>query len=129
MFVLFYEARSRGGNILINGLGLGCAVAGCLTFPNVNKITVIEISTNVIQLVAPSYKNDPRVEIIESDAYEWKAPRGSRWSIVWHDIWDSICADNIEGMTKLHRRYGKRSDVQASWCRDECYVAKRRWSY
>jgi hypothetical protein len=34
--------------------------------------------------------------------------KGKRYDMVWHDIWDDICSDNLEGMAKLHRKYGDR---------------------
>jgi CRP/FNR family transcriptional regulator, cyclic AMP receptor protein len=55
---------------------------------------VIEISEEVIALVAP-YITDHRLRVVHGDALKWMAPRGLRWNVVWHDIWDDICADNL----------------------------------
>ena len=110
------------GNILINGLGLGVCLEACTKIPEVLNVTVIEISKEVIKLVGPHYqkKLKERLEIINADTLEWKPPKGVRYDVVWHDIWDNICADNLEQMKLLHRRYGKRCDWQGSWCRDMC---------
>ena len=113
------------GNILINGLGLGCVVKLLLNKPDVEKITIIEKSTDVISLVAPTYVTDKRVNIICADAFDYKPPKGEHYNIVWHDIWDYITPDNIDEMKKLHRKYGKISDFQMSWCRKECERANR----
>lgn len=115
----FIRQAKEGGHILINGLGLGVALKEILTSDKVESVTVIENSKDVINLVA-EYFSDPRVQIINADAYEWQPPKGKRYSVVWHDIWDSICADNLPEMTKLHRKYGRRTDWQGSWCKSEC---------
>lgn len=108
------------GNVLINGLGLGCALAKILGKEDVKFVTVIENSKDVIKLIAPFFKNDPRVTIIHADAFEWKPPQGIRYNAVWHDIWDDICGDNLPEMTRLHRKYGRRTDWQGSWCKELC---------
>jgi len=51
------------------------------------------------------------------NAFEWKPPKGFHLDYVYHDIWDDLCADNLEGMKKLHRKYGKWTDNQMSWGR------------
>lgn len=107
------------GDVLINGLGLGVVVFLLLKKEEVTSITVIEIDQDVIDLVEP-YIKDPRVTVIHADAFTWKPPKGKRYNAVWHDIWDYICGDNLPEMHKLHRRYGKRTDWQGSWCRDLC---------
>lgn len=107
------------GSILINGLGLGCLVKVLLDKPEVEKITVIEKSEDVIKLVAPYFK-DERLTIIQADAFEYKPPKEEKYNFVWHDIWDNICADNLEGMSKLHRKYGKKTEWQDSWARQSC---------
>ena len=115
------EACRRGGNILINGLGLGVVLQALLGGPTltvITSITVIEISADVIKLVAP-YFTEPRVKIIQGDAFTYKPPKGKRYSAVWHDIWDNICSDNLSAMARLHRKYARKCDWQGSWSKDE----------
>jgi len=107
------------GRVLINGLGLGMVVKALLQNEEVHHIDVVEIDKDLIDLVGSHYK-DPRLTIYHADAFEFKPKKGERWDYVWHDIWDNICADNLEGMKKLHRKYGRRCKKQASWCRYEC---------
>jgi hypothetical protein len=45
---------------------------------------------------------------------------------VWHDIWLDLCTDNLEGMGKLHRKYGRRTDWQGSWEKDRLLSHRRR---
>lgn len=117
-----YRAK---GKVLINGLGLGVVVQALIDKPEVQEIIVIEKSEDVIKLVAPTYSSNPKVTIIHADAFEYQPPKGVMYDAVWHDIWDDICADNTEGMSKLHRKYGKKTKYQDSWCRDLCLRMKR----
>ena len=118
---LFFIFRAKkGGNILINGLGLGVALSAILESKEVKTVTIIEKSEDVIKLVGPSFSHDDRVKIICADAYIWKPPKGVKYDVVWHDIWDYISSDNLPEMTKLHRKYGKRAKWQGSWCRALC---------
>lgn len=114
------------GDILINGLGLGMVVSALLAKDTVTSITVIEKSADVIKLVAPTYQNDPRFNVIQADAFEYQPPKGIRYDYVWHDIWDDICADNLPQMHKLHRKYGRRCDHQGSWSREVCEEIMKR---
>ena len=116
----FIFKAKESKTILINGLGLGVCLAAVLESDIPDSITVIEKSEDVINLVAPTFKSDNRVNIIHDDAFIYKPPKGIRYNAVWHDIWPYICADNLPEMTKLHRRYGKRTDWQDSWCKELC---------
>ncbi len=113
-------AKIYGGNVLINGLGLGVVLKEILTSDKIKTITVIEKSQDVINLVADTYLADTRVTIIHADAFDWKPPKGTRYDTAWHDIWDSIYSGNVPEMTRLHRKYGRRTDWQGSWCKSEC---------
>lgn len=117
-----YAVSLAHGRVLVNGLGLGVVVQAMLRKPEVECLTVVEIEPDVISLVGPYYQEmfGDRLEIIEADALEWKAPVGDRFDVVWHDIWDSVNMDNLPDMHKLHRKYGHRCGYQDSWARAEC---------
>lgn len=117
------NAKHRGGRVLLNGLGLGVVLKGLLSYENVTHIDVVELEPDVIKLVAPSYQ-DPRVAIHQANAYDIQWPKSTRWTVVWHDIWPSLCSDNLDGMTKLHRKYGRMCDWQGSWGKYECQRAR-----
>lgn len=102
------------GSCLINGLGLGMLLKNVLLKKEVTEVTVVEISQDLIDLVAPFYK-DSRVTIVCSDAFAYQPPKGKHYQMVWHDIWDEMCEDNLSEMAKLHRKYGRRTDWQGSW--------------
>lgn len=114
------EAVSRAnGSCLINGLGIGMVLKNILLKEEVTDVTVVEINQDLIDLVGPHYKDD-RVKILCYDAYEYKPEKGKRYGMVWHDIWENICEDNLEGMKRLHRKYGRYCDWQGSWARYQC---------
>lgn len=108
------------GSCLINGLGLGVVLKAVLARPNVTDVTVVELSEDVIRLVAPSYEGDPRVQIVHADAITFQPPKGHVYDMVWHDIWPTICEDNLPEMHRLHRKYGHRARWQGSWARGLC---------
>lgn len=117
--------RWAKGKVLLNGLGLGLVLRACLRKSEVDHVTVIEIAPEVIGLVEPHLREqfEDKFTIYEADALTWKAPVNSRWNVVWHDIFDAICADNLVDMTRLKRRYGRRCDWQGCWAE---YEHKRR---
>ena len=112
------------GSCLVNGLGIGMLLKAILKKPEVSDVTVVELSQEVLDMVSPHYQ-DPRVAFVHADAMAYKPPPGKRYQMVWHDIWDYICAENLPQMHALHRKYGRRADWQGSWCRYEC--ERGRW--
>jgi hypothetical protein len=122
--------RQAKGHVLINGLGIGMSLNAILkneeNGSRIDKVTVVEIDQDVIDLVGPHYLRDPRVEIVHASAFDYQPPKGIRYNAVWHDIWDSICSDNLVEMAALHRKYGRRSDWQGSWCKNKCLAGRER---
>lgn len=114
---ILYQFRyaTSDTRILIHGLGLGMILGAALRNPNIVEVDVVEIAPEVIKLVGPTYTSDPRLTIHEGDAFTYQWPKGRRWNIVWHDIWNNLCIDNLEEMARLHRRFGRRCDWQGSW--------------
>jgi hypothetical protein len=120
--------------VLINGLGLGMVVQVAILAETVTHVTVVEKNPDVIALVGDHYAkmavdNGVTLMIVEADALTWQPPKGSRYDVVWHDIWPSICEDNLPEMATLHRRYGRRAGWQGSWAHAECLRQRRsdRW--
>ncbi len=110
------------GHILINGLGIGMVLLNSLLKPEVIKATVIEKSPDVIALVGPHYEKmfGGRFELIHEDALQYQPPAGAHYGMVWHDIWPSICSDNLQDMADLRERYVGNCDWQGSWMEDWC---------
>jgi hypothetical protein len=110
---------SAKGSCLISGLGMGLVLKNILLKEDVTDVTVVEISQELIDMVSPYYA-DPRVTFVCADAFDYEPPKGKRYQMVWHDIWDDISADNLPEMERLHRKYGQRADWQGSWCKERC---------
>ncbi len=116
------EARRRGGEILVTGLGLGMVAESMLAgnASAVECITVVEASEDVLRLVGPHLerKLGDRLEIVHGSAYEWLPPAGARYTVGWHDIWDNpldpACTAEME---TLESRFGPYCDWQGSWPR------------
>lgn len=118
------EAKRLGGRVLVNGLGLGVVIGHLLECDKIEHIDVVEIDEDVIKLVAPSFDAE-RVTVHHADAYEMKWPRGTRWQSAWHDIWQSMCTDDLEGHARLNRMYGRRVDYQECWAHDMLLSLRR----
>jgi spermidine synthase len=114
------EALSRGGQILITGLGLGLVAEAILRSgaDRIEQITVIEQSADVIDLVAPYLRQryDGRIRVLEADAFSWPNPAKQRFSVCWHDIWpDPSASTNTEEMVQLEKHYSPWCDWQGFW--------------
>jgi hypothetical protein len=110
------EAWQRGGRVLLHGLGIGMVLNAILAGEKVEHVDVVEIDQQVIDLVMPSF-TDERITIHHDDCLTKRWPPGSRWQVVWHDIWDHLIEDNLPTMHRLHRSFGRRADWQGSWGR------------
>lgn len=125
----YHQARRlQAARVLINGLGLGMVLGMVLSEPSVEHVDVVEIDKRVIALVGPTYAADPRVNIIEADAYvqakAW-AP-GTAWDMAWHDIWSEPDYEStLPEMARLHRSYGRRVRWQGSWSREDLLRMRR----
>jgi hypothetical protein len=126
--------RNAKGHCLVFGLGIGMVAKAMLDKPEVTKLTVVELSPDVIALTAPTLKAKygDRFEVVNADALEWKPPKGVRYGAVWADIWDNLTSDNLPDMTRFNRRYGRLSDWHGNWgeglCREHARrSASRRW--
>lgn len=123
------EARARGGEILITGLGLGLVAEAILREPanNVTRITLIERSPDVIRLVAPYLETryPGQIEVIEADAFSWEPPEGRFFAVGWHDIWPDPASPNVaEEINQLREHYRPWCEWQGSW--PESYQAALR---
>jgi hypothetical protein len=121
--VAVVEALSRGGEILITGLGLGVVAQAILQVPDsaVEKVTIVEQSADVIRLVEPwlQARHAERLEVVEADAFSWQPPDGRRFTVVWHDIWPDPYMPQIEAdIARLEARYQACGDWQGYWPRE-----------
>lgn len=112
------------GHVLITGLGIGMVAAAMLRNTlEVERVTVVEQSKDVLDLVAPTlFKRfgRRRLEVVNASAYEWD-PGERRFAFAWHDIWDDISDDNLPQMAQLKAKYAAHVvGAQACWAEDQC---------
>jgi hypothetical protein len=87
-----YAMRLKPPDILIGGLGLGLIVWHLSKRADIRKVTVIEISRDVINLVKPHLPKNIQVEVIEGDFIEEVpklASKGVKFSSAFVDMWVS----------------------------------------
>jgi len=115
------------GHVLIAGLGLGMILWPISDKERVLSVTVVEKSPDVVKLVAPHVPK--KVTVVEGDIFEWTPAKGAKYDTIYFDIWPSITTGNLEGMAKLHRRFGRfkaEGGWMDSWQRDHLLRQQRR---
>ena len=147
-FLDYVDACGRQ-RVLIAGLGLGIVPAWLLAHADPERIDVVEIDADVIQLIlrdrhepyAPNaWAADPRLHIHLADAHTWTPQgrtgcwlhphcmllRAMAWDAAFYDIWDTVSDRNLPSMHRLHRHYSRRVFRAWSWERAECEAMRRR---
>lgn len=118
--------RQAEGDVLIGGFGIGMILVPILKKHEVKSVTVIEISDEVPPMVIPYLPNKKKLTVIYADVMEWKPPKGKKWDVIYFDIWDNICSDNLEEIRILHRRFARRkTKYMNSWMKERCQRLKR----
>lgn len=115
------------GHVFIAGLGIGMILHPIAAKPEVTKITVLENSQGVIDLVQGTLP--AKVEVIQGDIFEYKPAKGTKFDCIYFDIWPNITTDNLPEMATLHRRFARCKTPGGwmdSWCRDYLKSQKRR---
>jgi len=107
------------GRCLIVGLGIGMVLNAIASHPEVTHIDVVEISQDVIDLVAGHYNKlyPDKITFYCSSIWDWKPEKDVHYGMAWFDIWDNLCTDNLEEMSKLHRKFAKKATWKGSWGR------------
>ena len=80
------------GNVLIFGLGLGCCVYECLLKEDVNSITVVDLSQDVIDMfrkhLAEQFPHPEKLNIVNANAFEYmKGVADGKYDYIYMDIW------------------------------------------
>jgi hypothetical protein len=108
------------GKVLVAGLGLGLILLPVLRKAKVEHVTVVELSQDVINLVEPHVRRAAgnaaaeKLAVIQADIFDWKAPKGARYDVIYFDIWPTLCTTNLKEMTRLHRKFGCRK-AKGGW--------------
>lgn len=111
------------GDVLVGGLGLGMILLAAQAKEEVNSITVVEISQEIIDLAAPQLPLNSKVNVICGDIFTWYPPKGVKYDTIYMDIWNSVCSDNYSDMKRLNRRFGRRLNRE----NPDCWMSS--WRY
>jgi len=90
------------GNILVAGLGLGMILIALKDKKTVEKITVVEIDQNLIDLISPTLSKHINIDIINQDINDFDPKE--KYDTIYCDIWNNIEGDNLEEMTILYNK-------------------------
>lgn len=117
------------GQVLIGGLGLGLLALACALKDEVERVVVVDINPDVINLITPHLKNtleeqgiDPdTLEVIEADLFEWRPEKGTKFDTLWFDIWPTLCTDDLKEHARVNRifsRYTAPGGWRKCWASD-----------
>jgi hypothetical protein len=136
-YEFLYQAN---GDVLVAGLGIGLIILPALQKKEVKSIEVIEKNVDVIHAVEMqlrSYLMDQglnrKLTVIHGDIFKYKPERGKKWDTIYFDIWYNICADNLEEITKLKRKFARRLNRtnpkcwMGAWQEENLRYEKRRY--
>lgn len=79
------------GNVLIGGLGIGLLPTFIMKKKSVNRIDIVELYQEVIDLVFP-YIKTPKMNIINDDIFHYLDITPNMYDFIHIDIWGSITA-------------------------------------
>lgn len=93
------------GKVLALGLGLGYFAYHCSLKPNVESVSVVEISEHAIALfkkhILPQFSHPEKVQIIKADGFEFmKNPPVTNYDYVFCDLWHDV-SDGLPMIEKL----------------------------
>jgi len=124
------DMKGARGHVLVGGLGMGLVLKAMMLIGKVKKITVVEVSKDLIDLVQPYVFDLARrygigVTIHHDDIMEWRPTPNTLFDYAWFDIWDEISPDNLPDMALLEQMYRpvmKANGKIKHWCERECHL-------
>lgn len=89
-FQMRKHVESFNGDVLIGGLGLGVVVNHLAARPEIDNITVIEVSQDVINLVEPHLKDpEGKVTVLCESLFDYLTHSPYIFDFAFFDIWQS----------------------------------------
>lgn len=93
------------GHTVVMGLGMGVYLYNIIAKPEVERVTVIERDTAVLDIFfkVTNFHDWPgaeKVNIIQADALTWKPNKGDEVDFLYVDIWKNLADKAAEGDTK-----------------------------
>lgn len=121
--ILPYAQKAKG-KVLTFGLGIGFYVYMALLNENVESVTIVERSSEVIQLfntvLRPQFPSDKAINIIQGDAFDYfNEDTLNQYDSVFVDIWQSN-EDGLEIIEKLLEQYLPTFDQVDFWIESSC---------
>ena len=112
------------GKTLTFGLGIGYFVFMALLNDDVESVTVIEHSPEVIKMfkthLLPQFKNNHKINIIQGDGFDYfNKDFIDQFDYTFADIWMSN-DDGLEMMTKMLEQYNPEYDIIDFWIENTC---------
>jgi len=98
--------KAARGHVLVSGLGLGDSLHQLLQKPEVESVTVVEKSHEIIGLVAPAFDGE-RVDILEEDIFDVEVDKGE-FDVIYHAIWNWPVEVSLEDRDELQARFARR---------------------
>ena len=100
-----YFVAAAHGKVLIAGLGLGLILMSIQDKEDVESICVVEIHKEIIDLVTKQLPLNDKVKIIHADIFKFNLKKGTKFDIIYFDIWNDISGDNYAPTKILHRKF------------------------
>lgn len=99
-----YSMRAHGPRVLVGGLGLGLILHHLTMRRDIDEITVVEVSGDVIQIISPYIPRDQRIGIIQGDIFDViprLASEGREFDTIIIDIWAGRDYEFVEDFRRL----------------------------
>lgn len=97
--------RKAHGDVLIGGLGIGMILMPLMEKEEVKSITIVEKYEEIIELVGKQLPLNDKVKIIHGDIFENTFKRGTKFDVIYFDIWNYVNSDVYEEMLELKKKY------------------------
>lgn len=126
--------RAAHGRVLTFGLGLGYFAYHAAEKPEVESVTVVDISDDVISLfrehILPQFPHKEKVRLVKCDAFQFaREQMADHFDFVFADIWHDA-GDGREPYLKMKEIAAEHPDIDFSfWLEDtiKCYLDTSLW--
>ena len=134
MVTTYPAINAAHGRVLTFGLGLGYFAYHAAEKPEVESVTVVDISGDVIDLfethILPQFPHKEKVKVIKSDAFAFaEREMAGNYDFVFADIWHDA-GDGRDLYLRMKELAAKHPDMEFSfWLEDtiRCYLDEDLW--